>query len=45
VFSTTIVDTQYVQGQETTYFLVVGNMNGEQIEVGQSFILVQELKR
>ena len=45
VFSTTIVDTQYVQGQETTYFLVVGNMNGEQIQVGQSFILVQELKR
>lgn len=45
VFSTTIVDTQYVQGQETTYFLVVGNMNGDQIQVGQSFILVQELKR
>jgi hypothetical protein len=45
VFSTTIVDTQYVAGQETTYFLVVGNMNGEQIQVGQSFILVQELKR
>ena len=45
VFSTTIVDTQYVQGQETTYFLVVGNMNGEQISVGQSFLLVQELKR
>ena len=45
VFSTTIVDTQYVQGQETTYYLVVGNMNGSQIEVGQSFILVQELKR
>jgi len=45
VFSTTIVDTQYVQGQETTYYLVVGNMNGEQISVGQSFLLVQELKR
>ena len=45
VFSTTIVDTQYVQGQETTYFLVVGNLNGEQISVGQSFLLVQELKR
>ena len=45
VFSTTIVDTQYVQGQETTYYLVVGNLNGEQISVGQSFILVQELKR
>ena len=45
VFSTTIVDTQYVQGQETTYFLVVGNMNGQQISVGQSFLLVQELKR
>jgi hypothetical protein len=45
IFSTTIVDTQYVQGQETTYYLVVGNLNGEQISVGQSFILVQELKR
>jgi len=45
IFSTTIVDTQYVQGQETTYYLVVGNMNGAQIQVGQSFLLVQELKR
>ena len=45
IFSTTIVDTQYVQGQETTYYLVVGNMNGDPIQVGQSFILVQELKR
>ena len=45
VFSTTIVDTQYVEGQETTYYLVVGNLNGEPIQVGQSFILVQELKR
>ena len=45
IFSTTIVDTQYVQGQETTYYLVVGNMNGAQIQVGQAFLLVQELKR
>ena len=45
IFSTTIVDTQYVEGQETTYYLVVGNMNGDPIQVGQSFILVQELKR
>jgi len=45
VFSTTVVDTQYVEGQETTYFLVPGNLNGAQIEVGQAFLLVQELKR
>jgi hypothetical protein len=45
VFSTTVVDTQYVQGQETTYYLVPGNLNGSQIQVGQAFLLVQELKR
>ena len=45
VFSTTVIDTQYVQGQETTYYLVVGNLNGEPVQVGQAFLLVQELKR
>jgi len=45
VFSTTVIDVEYVQGQETTYFLVVGNMLGAPIQVGQAQILVQELKR
>ena len=45
VFSTSVIDTQYVEGQETTYYLVVGNLNGEQLQVGQAFLLVQELKR
>ena len=45
VFSGTIVDTGYVQGQETTYYLVVGNMAGSTIQAGQVYLQVQEIKR
>jgi len=45
VFSFSIIDTDYVQGQETTYYLIVGNMNGRQVYVGQAYINVQEIKR
>lgn len=45
VFSYTIIDTDYVQGQETTYYLVVGNMAGKQVYVGQAYLNVQEYKR
>jgi hypothetical protein len=45
IFSGTILDTQYVQGQETTYYLVIGNMAGRQILAGQIFLQVQEIKR
>lgn len=45
VFSYTIIDTDYVQGQETTYYLVVGNMAGATVYVGQAYLNVQEIKR
>jgi len=45
VFSGTILDTGYVAGQETTYYLVIGNMNGNTILAGQIFLQVQEIKR
>jgi hypothetical protein len=45
IFSGTIVDTSYVAGQETTYYLVIGNMNGNTILAGQIFLQVQEIKR
>jgi hypothetical protein len=45
IFSGTILDTGYVQGQETTYYLVIGNMAGKQILAGQIFLQVQEIKR
>ena len=45
VLSYTIVDTGYVEGQETTYYLVVGNLEGKQVYVGQAYLLVQEIKR
>jgi hypothetical protein len=45
IFSGTILDTGYVAGQETTYYLVIGNMNGNIIQAGQIFLQVQEIKR
>ena len=45
IFSGTILDTSYVAGQETTYYLVIGNMNGNTILAGQIFLQVQEIKR
>jgi hypothetical protein len=45
IFSGTILDTGYVAGQETTYYLVIGNMAGKQILAGQIFLQVQEIKR
>ena len=45
IFSGTIVDTSYVAGQETTYYLVIGNMNGNTVLAGQIFLQVQEIKR
>ena len=45
IFSGTILDTGYVAGQETTYYLVIGNMNGNTIQAGQIFLQVQEIKR
>jgi hypothetical protein len=45
VFSYSIIDTDYVQGQETTYYLVVGNMAGATVYVGQAYLNEQEIKR
>jgi hypothetical protein len=45
IFSGTILDTGYVAGQETTYYLVIGNMAGKQVLAGQIFLQVQEIKR
>jgi hypothetical protein len=45
IFSGTILDTGYAAGQETTYYLVIGNMNGNIIQAGQIFLQVQEIKR
>ena len=45
VFSYSIIDTDYVQGQETTYYLVVGNMAGATVYIGQAYLNVQEIKR
>ena len=45
VFSYTVIDTNYVQGQETTYYLVVGNMAGRQVYISQAYLSVQEYKR
>ena len=45
IFSGTILDTGYAAGQETTYYLVIGNMNGNTILAGQIFLQVQEIKR
>jgi hypothetical protein len=45
VFSYSIIDSDYEQGQETTYYLVVGNLAGRQVYVGQAYIQVQEIKR
>ena len=45
VFSGIVVDTAYVAGQETTYYLVVGNMKGATAYAGQVFLQVTEVKR
>ena len=45
VFSYSVIDSDYEQGQETTYYLVVGNLAGRQVYVGQAYIQVQEIKR
>ena len=45
VFSGTVVDTAYSAGQETTYYLVIGNMAGETVLAGQVFLQVTEVKR
>lgn len=45
IVSGTVVDTQYVAGQETTYYLVVGNMAGSVIKAGQAYLQAQEIKR
>jgi hypothetical protein len=41
----TVIDTSYVAGQETTYYLVVGNMGGNTVSAGQSFLQATEFKR
>jgi hypothetical protein len=45
IMSGTIVDTQYVMGQETTYYLVLGNMGQSVIWTGQAYLQVTEIKR
>ena len=45
VFSGTIVDVDYSAGQETTYYLVLGNMAGATVQAGQIYLLVTEVKR
>ena len=45
VFSGTIVDTAYSAGQETTYYLIIGNMAGSQVKAGQVFLQATEVKR
>ena len=45
VFSATIVDTGYSAGQETTYYLVIGNMAGAQVLAGQVYLQATEVKR
>ena len=45
VFSSTIVDTAYTANQETTYYLVIGNMGGNTVYAGQTYLQVQEIKR
>ena len=46
--SVTVIDRDYVQGQETTYYLVVGNLrgnNGATVWTGGPYLLVTEYKR
>jgi hypothetical protein len=45
IFNSTTVDTAYVAGQETTYYLVIGNMKGSPVYAGQVFLQVTEVKR
>ena len=45
IVSGTVVDTAYSAGQETTYYLVVGNMAGKYVWAGQAFINATEVKR
>lgn len=45
VFSATLVDTGYSAGQETTYYLIIGNMAGAQVLAGQVYLQVTEVKR
>lgn len=45
IFNSTTVDTAYVAGQETTYYLVIGNMQGAAVYAGQVFLQVTEVKR
>lgn len=45
VFNTTIIDQDYTVGQETSYYLVVGNMRGARIYGGPLYIQVTEVKK
>jgi hypothetical protein len=45
VFNTTIVDQNYTPGQETTYYLVVGNMRGARVYGGPLYIQATEVKK
>jgi hypothetical protein len=46
--SVSVIDTNYVQGQETTYFLIIGNLKGQSgatVWTGAPFLSVTEYKR
>jgi len=45
IISATIVDTQYSAGQETTYYLVIGNMIGATVYAGSVYLQATEVKR
>jgi hypothetical protein len=45
VFNTTIIDQDYTEGQETSYYLVVGNMRGARVIGGPLYIQATEIKK
>ena len=45
IISSTIVDTEYVAGQETTYYLIIGNMAGATVYAGSVYLQATEVKR
>ena len=45
IISYTVVDTEYVAGQKTTYYLVLGNMLGATVYAGSVYLQATEVKR